>query len=29
MIAINPRFAEAEADEARILTALVLRTGYL
>jgi hypothetical protein len=28
MIAINPRFGKAEADEARISTDLLLRTGY-
>jgi hypothetical protein len=29
MIAINPRFGKAEADEARISTALLLKTVYL
>jgi hypothetical protein len=29
MIEINPRFGKAEADEVRISTALLLRTGYL
>jgi hypothetical protein len=29
MIEINPTFAKAEADDARISTALLLRTGYL
>jgi hypothetical protein len=29
MIAINPRSGNAEADEVRTSTALLLRTGYL
>jgi hypothetical protein len=29
MIAIDPRFGKVEAAEARISTALLLRTGYL
>jgi hypothetical protein len=29
MIEMNLRFGKAEADEARISTALLLRTGYL
>jgi hypothetical protein len=29
MIEINPRFGKADADEARISTALLPRTGYL
>jgi hypothetical protein len=29
MIDINPRFGKAEADEARISSVLLLRTGYL
>jgi hypothetical protein len=29
MIEINPRFGKAEGDEARISTALLLRTSYL
>jgi hypothetical protein len=29
MITIDPFFRKAEADEARISTALLLRTGYL
>jgi hypothetical protein len=29
MITIDPVFGKAEADEARISTALLLRTGYL
>ena len=28
MIEIDPHFGKAEADEARISTALLLRTGY-
>jgi hypothetical protein len=29
MIEIDPRFGKAEADEARISTTSLLRTGYL